>query len=220
MTWNDAQKYCREHYDDLSTTNKEEAEMLSIDTNSMYLYYWLGLYRSSDNPEKWIWSGGESEPADYWDIDQPNYDYECCGGIRLSNSKLHDVPCSETLPFYCMNVFALVLVHQNKTWDEALDYCRKEYTDLASLSSETTMEEGINKITTSQTAYVWTGLRFMSGHWFWLSGDDLQYKAWPAEGEIQCPAEHLRCGALDIEEKVWKPTDREERHNFLCLKKP
>ncbi|KAK2913444.1 hypothetical protein Q8A67_001843 [Cirrhinus molitorella] len=117
-------------------------------------------------------------------------------------------------------VFGPVLVHQNKTWDEALDYCRKEYTDLASLSSETLMEEGINKIITSQTAYVWTGLRFMAGHWFWVSGDDLQYKAWSAEGEVQCPAEHLRCGALDIKEKVWKPTDCEKRQNFLCFKKP
>ncbi|XP_073692784.1 C-type lectin lectoxin-Phi1-like [Garra rufa] len=220
MTWNDAQNYCRELYDDISTINEEEGKMLSFYLAPNYLFSWVGLYRSSNNPEIWIWSGGEKEPADYWDIDKPNNDSEKCGGLKLSNSKLHDLSCTETLPFFCMKVFGQVLVHKNKTWDEALDYCRKEYTDLASLSSETLMEEGINKIITSQTAYVWTGLRFMAGHWFWVSGDDLQYKAWSAEGEIQCPAEHLRCGALDIEENVWKPIDCEERHNFLCLEKP
>lgn len=220
MTWNDAQKYCRDRYNDLSTINKEEAEMLSIYTDSVYHLNWVGLYRSSNNPEKWIWSGGEREPIDNWDSDQPNGDSENCGGLKLSNSKLHNIPCSETLSFYCMEVFGPVLVHQNKTWDEALDYCRKEYTDLASLSSEEIMEEVINDTITSKTAYVWAGLRFMAGHWFWVSGDDLQYKAWSEEGEIQCPAGNLRCGALDREEKVWKPIDCEERHNFLCLKKP
>uniref|UniRef100_A0A8C1CCA5 Uncharacterized protein n=2 Tax=Cyprinus carpio TaxID=7962 RepID=A0A8C1CCA5_CYPCA len=110
--------------------------------------------------------------------------------------------------------------NQNKTWDESLNYCRQNYNDLVSLSSQIYMEEVINKTLTSQTAYVWTGLRFMAGHWFWVSGDDLQYKAWSVDGEIQCPAGNLRCGALDREEKLWKPTDCEERHNFLCLKKP
>ncbi len=38
-----------------------------------------------------------------------------------------------------MEAFGPVLVHQNKTWDEARDYSRKGYTDLASLSSEAIM---------------------------------------------------------------------------------
>ncbi|XDV18769.1 hypothetical protein PO909_024401, partial [Leuciscus waleckii] len=75
-----------------------------------------------------------------------------------------------------------ILVYKNKTWDEALDYCRQNYTDLTSLRSHTIMAEVINNTITSQTAYVWTGLRFMAGHWFWVSGDDLQYKAWSTEG--------------------------------------
>ncbi|KTG09617.1 hypothetical protein cypCar_00031348 [Cyprinus carpio] len=132
----------------------------------------------------------------------------------------YNVLCSKYFPFYCMEVFEPILVQQNKTWDESLNYCRQNYNDLVSLSSQIYMEEVINKTLTSQTAYVWTGLRFMAGHWFWVSGDDLQYKAWSVDGEIQCPAGNLRCGALDREEKLWKPTDCEERHNFLCLKKP
>lgn len=80
--------------------------------------------------------------------------------------------------------------------------------------------EVINNNITFQAVYVWTGLHFMAGHWFWVSGDDLQYKSWSAEGELQCPDRNLRCGALDRDEKVWKPIDCEERHHFLCFRKP
>lgn len=49
MTWNEAHKYCRDNY--LSTINKEEAEMLSVYTDYVYPLNWVGLYRSSNNPE-------------------------------------------------------------------------------------------------------------------------------------------------------------------------
>lgn len=51
MTWNDAHKYCRDNYNDLSTINKEEAEMLSVYTDYVCHLNWVGLYRSSNNPE-------------------------------------------------------------------------------------------------------------------------------------------------------------------------
>jgi len=51
------------------------------------------------------------------------------------------------------------------------------HTDVVSLNSPIIVTEVINNnIITSQTAYVWTGLHFMAGHWFWVSCDDLQYK--------------------------------------------
>ncbi|KAK7170899.1 hypothetical protein R3I94_000950 [Phoxinus phoxinus] len=220
MTWKDAQTYCRTYHDDLSTVNKEEAQLFSRYTDSTSELSWIGLYISPNNPGEWIWSGGEVEAIDNWDNGQPSRITSECGGLKQSTSKLHNIPCSQTLPFYCMEIVGPILVYKNKTWDEALDHCRQHYTDLASLSSETIMAEVINNTITSQTAYVWTGLRFMAGHWFWVSGDDLQYKAWSVEGELQCPARDLRCGALDRKEKVWKPRDCEERHYFLCFKKP
>ncbi|ROL53979.1 Macrophage mannose receptor 1 [Anabarilius grahami] len=203
MTWKDAQMCCRKYHDDLSTVNKEEAQLLSGNTDFTYRLNWIGLYISPNNPGEWIWSGGEVEAIDNWDSGQPD-DFEECGGLKQSTSKLHDIPCSQMQSFYCMEVVGPILVHQNKTWDEALDYCRKKYTDLASVSSESIMAEVINNTITSQTVYVWTGLRFMAGHWFWLSGDDLQYKSWSPEGELQCPARNLRCGALNRDEKtIW-----------------
>ncbi|KAG1959419.1 hypothetical protein F2P79_007151 [Pimephales promelas] len=193
MTWEAAQTYCREYHDDLSTVTKEEAQLLSANPGINHAYFWIGLHMSPNNPEQWIWSGGEDENIDNWDIGEPNLLHtEKCGIVRRFNYKLHNLMCSWTLPFYCMNVFELILVRQNKTWDEALDYCRQNYIDLASLRSKKTRAEAITNTIKSQTAYVWTGLRFMAGHWFWVSGDDLQYKAWSVEGELQCPAINLR----------------------------
>lgn len=220
MTWENAQKYCREHHDDLSTVNKEEVYLLSTNPEINIGYFWIGLHMISNNLEKWSWSGGEDQKIDYWDIQEPNHFFEQCGCIRKYTAKLHNAKCFLFLPFYCMKVFEPILVHQNKTWDESLNYCRQNYIDLVCLSSQINMEEVINKTLTSQTAYVWTGLRFMVGHWFWVSGDNLQYKDLPAEGEPQRPARNLHCGALDRRRTIWQPKDCEEKVNFVCLMKP
>uniref|UniRef100_A0A8C1Q630 C-type lectin domain-containing protein n=1 Tax=Cyprinus carpio TaxID=7962 RepID=A0A8C1Q630_CYPCA len=71
-----------------------------------------------------------------------------------------------------------VLVHQNETWEGALEYCRTHYTDLASLSTKERMDSALLEITQAETEYVWTGLRFLAGDWFWVTGDDLNYTAW------------------------------------------
>ncbi|KAL1271803.1 hypothetical protein QQF64_030819 [Cirrhinus molitorella] len=214
MTWNEAQAYCREYHDDLSTASKEEAQLLSINPEVNNHYFWIGLRMVSKNIQKWSWSGGEDQITDYWDFLEPNILTEECGIVKKTNAKLHNVMCSLALPFYCMEVFE----HQNKTWDEALNYCRQNYIDLVSLNSQINMEKVISITITSQTAYVWTGLRFMAGHWFWVNEDNLQYGS--VSGELQCPARNLRCGALDKTRNIWQPKNCEEKLSFACLRKP
>lgn len=65
-------------------------------------------------------------------------------GWKVIN-QIHDynAMCIYYLPFYCMEVFEPVLVHQNKTLDESLNYCRQNYIDLVSPSSQINMEEVI-----------------------------------------------------------------------------
>ncbi|KAL0189470.1 hypothetical protein M9458_016569, partial [Cirrhinus mrigala] len=130
MTWNDAQTYCRDYHDDLSTASKEEAQRLSINPEINDYYFWIGLHMVSNNLDQWSWSGGEDQQIDYWDSEEPSSSNEECGLIKRSDAKLHNTLCSWTLPFYCMDVSEPILVHQNKTWDEALSYCRQNYIDL------------------------------------------------------------------------------------------
>ncbi len=92
---------------------------------------------------------------------------------------------------------------QKETWEGALEYCRKLYKDLASLSTKERMNSALLEITQAETEYVWTGLRFLAGDWFWVNGDDLNNTAWYQNEQPQCPARDVRCGALDKETKLW-----------------
>uniref|UniRef100_A0A8C1T4F6 C-type lectin domain-containing protein n=1 Tax=Cyprinus carpio TaxID=7962 RepID=A0A8C1T4F6_CYPCA len=104
----------------------------------------------------------------------------------------------------------------NETWDGALEYCRTHYRDLASLSTKERMASALLESKEAETEYVWTGLRFLAGEWFWVTGDDLNYTAWYENEQPQCPARDLRCGALDKQSNVWTHRDCEEKFSFFC----
>ncbi|XP_051575710.1 secretory phospholipase A2 receptor-like [Myxocyprinus asiaticus] len=217
MAWDNALTYCKEHHHDLSTVSKEDLQQLS--NNAQDDYYWIGLKKVNHEQNLWNWSEGGMAVINKWDNEQPDNDAEKCGAVKRSSSKLHDAPCSWAIPFYCMEVFELFLVQQENTWEEALDYCRQHYIDLAIISAEMIMTEAKSTVTAAQTEDVWTGLRFLAGYWFWVNGTDLHYTAWSVEGELQCPAMNQRCGILNRDEKLWKSTDCDRRLNFLCVRR-
>ncbi|XP_070297801.1 regenerating islet-derived protein 3-alpha-like [Salvelinus sp. IW2-2015] len=133
--------------------------------------------------------------------------------------EMADSLCQQRNPFLCFDL-NVVLVKENKTWEEALDHCRKHYTDLTSLLSENEQLQ-VQRIMNSkgaQTDHVWTGLRFFSGFWLWVNGDPLEYQAWTGGRLPHCPAQHLRCGTLAREGELWGTRDCEEWRNFLCYK--
>ncbi|KAI4872343.1 hypothetical protein NFI96_002337 [Prochilodus magdalenae] len=113
----------------------------------------------------------------------------------------------------------LILVKSNKTWEEALNYCRSKYADLASLRSPEENDWAVSKSQTAETAHVWTGLHYVVKYWIWVTGHALEYSAWSVDEQYMCPAKKLRCGALDIKGNTWIPSDCEEKLNFLCLRK-
>lgn len=234
MTWLEAQQYCRHHYEDLSTlpTQEEAKEILDVDlvscpSNSGYYYWcifgrWIGLYTDTPNlPDPvWIWSGGENETLCTWASGEPNsIPNEACGLTFNKIGQCYNVPCSWNLSFFCMDVYEVVLVQKNKTWQKALDYCRKYYIDLVILKADKWMEDAVKVTKAAKTAHVWFGLRFLSGEWFWATGDSLEYQAWSEGGQPKCPATNQRCGALGQNEKLWQTRDCEEKLNFLCFRK-
>ncbi|XP_076857377.1 dromaiocalcin-1 [Brachyhypopomus gauderio] len=112
----------------------------------------------------------------------------------------------------------LILVQKKMRWKEALDYCRNQSTDLASLLSHDEMLLAINVSQAAQTPYVWTGLLFVVRTWIWVDGNALEYQAWPAGGTPKCPDKNHHCGTLGKNDNIWKPGDCEEKRNFLCLR--
>ncbi|RXN21439.1 lymphocyte antigen 75-like protein [Labeo rohita] len=214
MKWSDAQQYCRNHYDDLSTIRNEELQPLSANPQIFY-FYWIGLRGSLST--RWTWTSDEVATNVMWDAGEPDSYSQYCCAVTVSSSKVQNADCDWPLPFYCMEVFELILVQQEHTWEEAMNYCKQNYKDLAILNSDEMMTEAKVKSTAALTDDVWIGLRFIAGYWVWVNGENLRYKGWSSGGELQCPAMNQRCAVLNRNSRVWKPVGCEQRFSFLCI---
>ncbi|XP_029948783.1 C-type lectin lectoxin-Lio2-like [Salarias fasciatus] len=106
---------------------------------------------------------------------------------------------------------------EKKTWEEALEHCREEHSDLISIVSETDRLLAETEMQRNNlTEHVWIGLRFLADQWLWVDGETMVYKAWPKGGDEdhQC-AMWRRCGALTVE-GLWGNYNCEEKRYFLC----
>ncbi|XP_073692895.1 putative C-type lectin domain family 20 member A [Garra rufa] len=219
LSWNDAQQHCKKNYYDLSTVREQDINTMCGNPLLKSNYFWIGALRDPTDNNRWIWSEGGDATITFWEPGQPNKDTEKCGTLCKLTLTLYDGTCSDHLQFYCMDVYELIVVHQRSTWEEALEYCRKNYDDLAIINSTTIMEEVKINSAAADTDEMWTGLRFLAGGWFWVNGVAFDYNVWSSVGEPQCPPMNQRCGVYDRTQKVCKPTDCEQRLNFLCVKK-
>ncbi|KAG1931564.1 hypothetical protein F2P79_021720 [Pimephales promelas] len=215
VSWSDAQNFCRENYADLSTIGSTE-ELTRFrndaqDQGQLNRESWVGLSKPSANGE-WVWSDGSKETFKKWKSGQPNdEDTDFC--IKISAGELMDYRCDENRPFFCYKwVPELILVTENKSWEEALEHCRTEHSDLACLPTSLHLFQAQNKNAVSQTLSVWTGLRFLSGSWFWVSGESL--------GDMVqlpvCPANPQYCGSRNLKDESWENRDCTEKLNFVC----
>ncbi|KAJ8002074.1 hypothetical protein DPEC_G00176020 [Dallia pectoralis] len=213
--WFDAQAYCRQYYTDLSSVGSawEEAQLQSAASSQSTYYAWIGLYRDGNSPTQWSWSGGG--PVTYlgWQQNQPsNYYREYAVAIRMDG--WHDYNPYNTHNFFCVR---LIPVAESKTWEEAMEYCKEHYTNLASLLSATEVRQAQTQSTQSHTTtpYRWTGLVYLSDTWLWVNGDPMKYSGWPAGGGQLCPAWNFRCGAIGPN-GYWDNRDCQESLNFIC----
>ncbi|XP_034167206.2 macrophage mannose receptor 1-like [Pangasianodon hypophthalmus] len=192
MNWTEAQRYCREHYTDLTsvrndTENQKIESLLSNNNNNNddYIYYsavWIGLYRTRS------WSDKSNSSFSYWNPGQPdNYaQNESCTAVSLSDSgKWTDENCSQAFPFLCYSTMSSTfprqyhLINENKTWTEAQRYCRENYTDLATIDNMEEMNTLLNTVNGSYSGLAWIGLYDDLDSWRWSLDDDAFYQ----EGE-------------------------------------
>nr|XP_023657319.1 C-type mannose receptor 2-like [Paramormyrops kingsleyae] len=68
----------------------------------------------------------------------------------------------------------------NLTWTDTLAYCRKYYTDLATIDNMEEMKRLTESVCTDYTGKAWIGLnKVISGRWQWSSGEgDTGYTNW------------------------------------------
>ncbi|XP_039907356.1 macrophage mannose receptor 1-like [Simochromis diagramma] len=218
MDWLEAQSYCRQNYTDLApvSTEKDVNKLKQLSRNVAH-HIWIGLVRNSPGNENWRWSGGEVVSRNFWAEHQPdncqgNEDRGC-----MQESKWYDATLLYQTTFFC---YSAEVVMEEKTWEEALEYCRERYKDLASVASETEkllIQKELNKLNT--TEIVWIGLRFLPGDWLWVDGQEMDYKAWGQGEKPMCPPPKMKCGALQVtgaNKGAWEARDCEERLHFVC----
>ncbi|XP_036417844.1 macrophage mannose receptor 1-like [Colossoma macropomum] len=228
--WIDAQKYCRENFTDLVTIeSQEEMNALIAFLNGLTGHFWIGLRQKDEHSvsnyadlKSWIWSDGSSSSYRYWNKDEPNNGVgDLC--VQLWSSpeyKWNDERCTWPNPFICYKAVPLILIKEEKTWREALRYCRENQVDLVSVHTEKMQHWVEFVINNATTANVWMGLRHTCtlSFWFWVSGEFVCYQNWaPGNGtEVEDCSGGERTGAVQSGSKQWVSLPENQRLNFIC----
>ncbi|XP_042606826.1 snaclec 1-like [Cyprinus carpio] len=116
----------------------------------------------------------------------------------------------------------LVLIRENKTWTEALRYCRDRDMDLVSVDSEQ-MQRWVMDVTSSALSdHVWLGLRHACAlrFWFWVNGCTVCYNQWAPDydtGLNDCD-KTVRSGVIRTCDNRWISRPETDRYNFICIK--
>ncbi|XP_053472112.1 macrophage mannose receptor 1-like isoform X1 [Ictalurus furcatus] len=216
-TWYDAQTYCREKHTDLvSVRNKtENDEIWKVIKNPSNENVWIGLFKDS-----WKWSDQSNSSFRYWSSDKPSGDLNCAAVNVSDQDHWTNMSCTEKLPFIC-HENKLILIKQNLTWKEALNYCRNHHYDLVSVRTEEMQLWVKEVVQNTSTEYVWLGLRHTCalGFWYWVTGEMICYQDWaPGNGTgfEDCSHEE-RTGAVQSGGKQqWISLPQSDTLNFIC----
>lgn len=208
LNWTDAQTFCTQNYGGLATiTTDEENQKLKMGTDSFFLG-WIGLYRSPETSDTWLWSNRQPSLFFGWCTSQPNNYKGEQNCVSMTSCGWNDLNCGDRQPFYC-NRGLEILAKEKMTWEGALDYCRTLYTGLASMSQLHLAKNDTEQI---QADSVWTGLHFINGNWFWGSGERLGIP----QSLPSCPIQSYRCGAYNLKTNVWENRNCNEELHFFC----
>ncbi|XP_023808765.1 secretory phospholipase A2 receptor-like [Oryzias latipes] len=213
-TWAEAEAICQ----------GSNTEMVTIYDESENDFFkrgggWIGLYRDSIS-DPWKWSEGNQVEI-YSNWRDHGHGHENCGLKYRNEDTWRTDDCTKENLFMCYE--RLILVKENKTWEEALEHCRSlgdkvpadwnSWYDLATLMTEDDITYALQKAKPASSNDVWIGLRFLGHAWFWAGGEEVQNQDVPS-----CPA--FRCGSLEKNSRAFKIRDCSERRNFFCYRRP
>lgn len=120
LSWYTASQYCQEKKHDLATITQSN-------TGRFKKTGWIGLHH--EDGDTWSWIG--DLPSDYrnWAPTEPhNAD---CASFNADTETFYKNVCSKRLHHVCYDD-NLVVVNENKTWEEALSHCMEMETPCVS----------------------------------------------------------------------------------------
>ncbi|KAK1155009.1 macrophage mannose receptor 1-like isoform X1, partial [Acipenser oxyrinchus oxyrinchus] len=221
-TWYEVQQYCRKNYIDLvSIKNNDEDKKIKEKVNGNPV--WIGLF---NNPWKWSHKG-EYSSFHNWDKGEPNnlgnnICVEMYGAANQERGKWNDAGCHNTSPFFCYNgkdpselsPHFYILIDQSKTWYDAQQYCRKNYTDLVSIKNNDEDKKIKEKVNGTP---VWIGL--FNNPWKWShKGEYSSFHNWD-KGEPNNLGNNIcveMYGAANQERGKWNDAGCHNISPFFC----
>ncbi|XP_036800468.1 secretory phospholipase A2 receptor-like isoform X1 [Oncorhynchus mykiss] len=213
MAWYEAQSYCRETYTDLvSIRNEGQKEEVKNKGMNSTIPYWIGLLY-----DDWEWSdGGRSAYRDW----MTNYTTVGNASVHLENTII--AAPKENYEDYTLCSEGSVRIHnisERKSWEQALDYCKKNYHGLLRIETEEDLEVIKQKFNgTGFTGPVWVGLRQsrLFGFWVWTNGLPVGWSNWEGDRQPEQPLSN-HCGAMAMEEGYkWSDQDCLSKLYFIC----
>ncbi|KAJ8272524.1 hypothetical protein GJAV_G00090200 [Gymnothorax javanicus] len=210
LSWTEAQRYCKDqNYTGLAVIKNAEEYKRMNESHKLSLVGWIGLYKI------WMWSDQSQFSYHNWDDTVENRTNPICTAVGSSGKWKKD-NCSEEKPFYCYDD-ELILVRENRTWDEALDYCRRHHSDLVSVYFESLQHWVKRRAQQASTDHVWLGLTCISKYWYWVNTDEVCHQNWASQN-LQDECGHM--GAIEsCRGEKWYKLPKTERLNFICSKR-
>uniref|UniRef100_A0A671XX89 C-type lectin domain-containing protein n=1 Tax=Sparus aurata TaxID=8175 RepID=A0A671XX89_SPAAU len=207
-SWDEAQKYCREKHTDLVTVYEET----DIDLSNTAGLYWIGLFADT-----WRWSDGSSSFFRPWSQTFPVYHPGISKCATLNkDGRWNTANCNSQKPFFCYN--NVILIKENKTWEEAINYCREKHNDLISITDAEQQRWVQERAKNATSSHVWLALRFtcILEVWFWVTDERVDYKNWAPNVKMD---DCNMSGAMEAGGKhKWIKEDDMMKFNFFCSK--
>ncbi|KAJ0050880.1 hypothetical protein NL108_009302 [Boleophthalmus pectinirostris] len=179
MNWYGAQQHCREYYTDLATISSiEDLRRLKVPNTYTKGYTWIGLADDPaslkgfmrNNSNSWRWSvTGTTNPGGYqkWGPSEPNNGGAHSYCVYSTYGLWADASCEDSLQFVCFTGSSkgsknYTFINTQMTWENAQNYCRQRYTDLAMIEKETENSAVVSIISNNT---VWIGLYRVPFRW-------------------------------------------------------
>uniref|UniRef100_A0A3B5Q240 C-type mannose receptor 2-like n=1 Tax=Xiphophorus maculatus TaxID=8083 RepID=A0A3B5Q240_XIPMA len=141
--------------------------------------------------DTWRWSDGSSFSFRHWNLQFNNYQ---------------------------PNRDKVILIKENKTWEDALYYCRGHHRDLVTITNMDDQRWIQEKVKNASTPFVWIGLHYAwSLHfWVWVSDEEVIYENWASCPQMDdCDVS----GAMETRGgHKWLEKKDSETFNFICSK--
>uniref|UniRef100_A0A8D3D640 C-type lectin domain-containing protein n=1 Tax=Scophthalmus maximus TaxID=52904 RepID=A0A8D3D640_SCOMX len=197
--WREAQIHCREKNRDLISGIKQLEEFTVTESQKKM---WIGLFR-----DKWRWSSGNRFNFRNWD--------------RTSSELSLEFVIDEN-PHWRLCLFltdGMILIRENKTWEDAWIYCRENYEDLVSITDARQLELIAARAKMADTDHVWLGLRYNTRYlWFWVTGERFSYNRWDSDYEQKSRSCYASAAMETGGGHMWFQRDDDEKLNFICIK--